>query len=179
MATLELNLPNPAAHAIIHTSKNAPPPHSIELHDGTARYEQLVIDPIKVTGGREYPEGQLHPLSRINFTKLYTVEKDVRVLNIGIINDQHSLSILEEHAGVKVWDVMNDPVKPPSQTMGRLSGETSPPVSQKGPLQVATRLETRNNSPSRPAAETQEVAESAQLRKAAGRVRDHRHGRMK
>lgn len=87
-ATLKPNLPERQQHAIIHTSKRCPDPYSYTAGDGTIVEEQLDKDPIKVRSEQRGPEGDLDPLSRLNYSKIYTVENFVRVLNIGIVEKQ-------------------------------------------------------------------------------------------
>lgn len=56
--------------------------------------EELTLDPIKVHGDHNKREGTLDPKSRIHFTKTYTVEKDVRVLNIGMVDEKSMPALL-------------------------------------------------------------------------------------
>ncbi|KAM0175293.1 hypothetical protein ACHAPF_005553 [Botrytis cinerea] len=85
-ATLKPNLPAPGRHTIIHTTPRAPEEHSYVASNGQSVYEHLVLDPIQVDSERSHePEGLLHPLSRLNYSKVYTVEHYVRVLNIGMV----------------------------------------------------------------------------------------------
>jgi hypothetical protein len=62
--------------------------------DGTPVFEQLSNDPIRVVSECNDTEGQLSPLSRINYTMPYVVEKDVRVLNIGIAHEMSMASLI-------------------------------------------------------------------------------------
>jgi hypothetical protein len=87
-ATLKPNLPNPQNHAIIYTTKTPPEELSYVAADGTVKREDLMKDPIRVNSELDGPEGNLGALSRINYSKIYTVEKDVRVLNIGIVSKE-------------------------------------------------------------------------------------------
>jgi len=93
-ATLKPNLVNRQQHAIIYTSKHAPEEYSYEGEDGTIVRESLEKDPIKVNAEQDGPEGILDPRSRINYSKIYTVEYDVRVLNIGKV-DPNSMDSLK------------------------------------------------------------------------------------
>ncbi|TEY62712.1 hypothetical protein BOTCAL_0158g00070 [Botryotinia calthae] len=84
-ATLKPNLSAPYRHTIIHTTPHAPEEHSY-VANGQPVYENLVLDPIQVESERSHePEGSLHPLSRLNYSKVYSVEHYVRVLNIGMV----------------------------------------------------------------------------------------------
>ena len=47
--------------------------------------ENLVKDPIRVQREQRDPEGDLGDASRIDYSKIYTVELFVRVLNIGMV----------------------------------------------------------------------------------------------
>ena len=78
-------MPDPENHAVIYTTEEPPAPLSISK-DGRVISETLTKDAIKVNSERKDKEGRLSPLSRIHYTKLYTVEKDVRVLNIGMVS---------------------------------------------------------------------------------------------
>lgn len=99
-ATLKYNLPEPSQHAIIYTSKHPPPEYSYRADNGQIVQEDLSKDPIKVVREQEGPEGGLDPLSRINYSKVYTVEYYVRVLNIGMVADE-SISSLIRNSIVK------------------------------------------------------------------------------
>ncbi|KAM3068127.1 hypothetical protein ACMFMG_011176 [Clarireedia jacksonii] len=92
-ATLKSNLPDPDNHAIIYTSNAVPEPYSYVDANGDLHSEELSKDPIKVVREQFDAEGELDAKSRINYTKPYTVEKDVRVLNIGLV-DNRSLKAL-------------------------------------------------------------------------------------
>jgi hypothetical protein len=93
-ATLKPNLPNPQEHAIIYTSENPPEECSYEEADGTIVRENLFKDPIKVKREHNGPEGDLGVLSRLNYSKIYTVENYVRVLNIGMVAEESLHSLL-------------------------------------------------------------------------------------
>jgi hypothetical protein len=70
------------------------------MSDGTVIYEELTLDPIRVNSEQKSPEGTLSPLSRVNFIQIYTVEKDIRVLNIGVISKE-CIPILEANSPLK------------------------------------------------------------------------------
>lgn len=93
-ATLKHNLPEPSQHAIIYTSDHAPAEHWYKAENGAIIQEHLSKDPISVIREQEGPEGDLDPLSRLNYSKIYTVEKNVRVLNIGRVADASMSSLL-------------------------------------------------------------------------------------
>ena len=54
-------------------------------------YEELSKDSIKVHREQKDDEGDLGTLSRLNYSKVYTVEKNLRVLNIGMVENIPSL----------------------------------------------------------------------------------------
>jgi hypothetical protein len=85
--TLKKKLPDPENHAIIHTSKEPPEQLSVVDEYGETIFEELTKDPIKVNSECTDREGMLSPQSRINYSKIYCVEKDVRVLNIGMVDE--------------------------------------------------------------------------------------------
>jgi len=93
-ATLKPNLPDPKSHAIIYTSEQCPEEHYGPDGNNIPRFEELVLDPIQVEphNKKDYL-CVLSPLSRINYTKVYTVEKDVRVFNIGMVKNTPSLEV--------------------------------------------------------------------------------------
>ncbi|KAH8774002.1 hypothetical protein BGZ57DRAFT_824038 [Hyaloscypha finlandica] len=95
-ATLKAHLPDPQNHAIIYTSKKCPPEVQKTDEDGTPVFEQLSKDPIRVVSESNDTEGQLSPLSRINYTKLYVVENHIRVLNIGIVHEMSMASLIAD-----------------------------------------------------------------------------------
>jgi len=93
-ATWKPNLPDRMQHAIIYTSEKAPPEHMFQAPDKTLVPENLIKDAIKVKSEHKGPEGHLDPLSRINYSKIYTVENYVRVLNIGVVVESSIPSLL-------------------------------------------------------------------------------------
>jgi Family of unknown function (DUF6590) len=93
-ATLKPNLPDRIEHAIIHTSSRVPQEQRHIMHDGTEVAENLIKDPIRVVSEQRDREGSLDPTSRIHYAKIYTVEKDVRVLNIGMVHKNSIASLL-------------------------------------------------------------------------------------
>ncbi|KAF7900669.1 uncharacterized protein EAF01_007971 [Botrytis porri] len=85
-ATLKPNLPAPRRHTIIHTTPQAPEVYSYSADDGQKISENIVLDPIQVNSERSHePEGLLKSLSRLNYSKVYTVEHYFCVLNIGMV----------------------------------------------------------------------------------------------
>ncbi|KAE8447121.1 hypothetical protein EG329_011105 [Mollisiaceae sp. DMI_Dod_QoI] len=94
-ATLKNNLPDPQQHAIIHTSKRPPPELCEYDNEGNVILrEALSKDPIRVVSELDDEYGDLGTYSRINYAKIYTVEKYVRVLNIGKVHDDSMESLL-------------------------------------------------------------------------------------
>ncbi|PQE16489.1 heterokaryon incompatibility protein [Rutstroemia sp. NJR-2017a BBW] len=94
-ATLKNNLPDPENHAIIYTTRSPPKPYSYQDDIKGLVTEQLLKDPIKVNSERTDKDGTLHERSRINYTKTYTVEKEVRVLNIGMVDKKSMVALME------------------------------------------------------------------------------------
>ncbi|PQE19809.1 heterokaryon incompatibility protein [Rutstroemia sp. NJR-2017a WRK4] len=94
-ATLKNNLPDPDNHAIIYTTKSPPAPYTYKDEaSGYVYSENLLKDPIRVISERTDKDGMLDPKSRINYTKTYTVEKDVRVLNIGMVDKKSMVALM-------------------------------------------------------------------------------------
>lgn len=56
--------------------------------------EALTKDPIRVVRENPDADGDLGDFSRINYAKIYTVEKYVRVLNLGKVHDDSIESLL-------------------------------------------------------------------------------------
>jgi hypothetical protein len=84
-ATLKANLPERHQHTIIYTSDLPPQEYSYVANDDTIVRENLTKDPIKVRREQEGPEGDLGAFSRLNYSKIYTIENYVRVLKIGMV----------------------------------------------------------------------------------------------
>ncbi|KAM3068124.1 hypothetical protein ACMFMG_011173 [Clarireedia jacksonii] len=100
--TLKANLPDADNHAIIFTSPQCPPLHSQYDQNGILQTEQLSKDPIKVRSElHNDPDGDLGKMSRLNYTKVYTVEKDVRILNIGMVEGK-SMNALRTDSPLKL-----------------------------------------------------------------------------
>jgi hypothetical protein len=56
--------------------------------------ENLSKDPIRVKREQTDAEGDLGELSRLNYSKIYTVENYVRVLNIGMVHQESMESLI-------------------------------------------------------------------------------------
>ncbi|PQE06561.1 camk kinase protein [Rutstroemia sp. NJR-2017a WRK4] len=93
-ATLKPNLPDPENHAIIYTSNHPPTLYSYRNTNGEVYSENIFKDPIRVVPEQSGREGELDERSRINYTKVYTVEHGVRVLNIGIVDKRSMVALL-------------------------------------------------------------------------------------
>ncbi|TGO22963.1 hypothetical protein BPAE_0149g00260 [Botrytis paeoniae] len=124
-ATLKPNLPAPLQHTIIHTTPEAPREHCYEASDGQWVYENLILDAIQVNSERIDSLGVLNPLSRLNYSKVYTVEHYVRVLNIGMVAS-NSIATLLEQSGWSQHANSTDaqrphPNLPPRKTSGQYS----------------------------------------------------------
>ncbi|KAF7953029.1 hypothetical protein EAE96_006251 [Botrytis aclada] len=87
-ATLKPNLPAPHSHAIIYTSPVCPNEHYYVTNDGCLKYENLVMSPIRVDSEQDDISGQLHPSSRLNYGRVYTVEHYARVFIIGMVTSE-------------------------------------------------------------------------------------------
>ncbi len=92
--------------------------------------ENLVKDPIRVVSEQDAPEGDLGDASRINYSRTYTVEKNVRVLNIGMVH-ANSLPALAANSLVKSQGIQK-PLKNPTPSRGAKS--TSQSRSRKPPF---------------------------------------------
>ncbi|KAF2685720.1 hypothetical protein K458DRAFT_248088, partial [Lentithecium fluviatile CBS 122367] len=68
-------------HAIMYTGDHPPPPLAPEYPRGP--YELGMGDPIRVIPYK--PWERMNPVSRVNFTKLYTVEHNVKVHMFGYV----------------------------------------------------------------------------------------------
>jgi len=73
---------NLSSHAIVYMSKEGD--KNPEPHAG----EDLILDPIRVVPKSD--RDKLHPDSRINYAKLYTVEHNVKVFFIGEVHKKSS-----------------------------------------------------------------------------------------
>jgi len=118
-ATLKQNLPDPHQHAIIYTSSR-PPAESCEYDsDGNITMrEQLSKDPIRVVRELDGERGDLGDLARLNYAKLYTVEKDVRVLNIGKVHEHSMESLLASCFFARPEDEPPQGPRKPKQSSG-------------------------------------------------------------
>jgi len=132
-ATLRPNLPDAQQHAIIYTSPQPPAELCVYDSDGNiAASENLTKKPIRVISECKGPDGDLGPLSRINYAKLYTVEKYVRILNIGKVHDDSMEDLL---ASCFFTRPANEPPQGPRKSSSRgsrgkaqdksVAGETS------------------------------------------------------
>ncbi|PQE16481.1 pfs domain protein [Rutstroemia sp. NJR-2017a BBW] len=92
-ATLKHNLPDVQQHTMIYTTENPPEPHWYYAEDGSVVREQLTKVPIRVVSQQSSPEGELDPKSRLNYSKIYTVEHYVRVLNIGMVHNDSMIAL--------------------------------------------------------------------------------------
>ncbi|PQE23492.1 pfs domain protein [Rutstroemia sp. NJR-2017a BVV2] len=93
-ATLKYNLPDVQEHTMIYTTEEPPAPHSYIAEDGSLVQEQLTKIPIRVVREQPDAEGNLDPKSRLNYSKIYTVEHYVRVLNIGMVHNNSMTSLV-------------------------------------------------------------------------------------
>ena len=93
--TLKDRLPDAKQHAIIYTGTEVPDLEYYTAADGRLVVEDLEKDPIQVVSEETYKEAHLLPASRLNYSKIYTVENYVRVLNIGMVHRNSIPSLLE------------------------------------------------------------------------------------
>jgi hypothetical protein len=77
--------------------------------------ENLSKDPIKVRQEQQAIEGDLGTMSRINYSKIYTVEHYVKVLNIGMV-EVKSLPTLIRNSHVRRADPIEKPRRHPSRS---------------------------------------------------------------
>jgi hypothetical protein len=125
-ATLKPKLPERQQHAIIYTSEQVPEELSYKAPDGTIMRECLVKSPIKVIPERVDADGQfysLHPASRINYSKIYTVENYVRVLNIGKVDKNSHQSFLDDSMLSTLLRPSERPEKQPAKGRKRSRNE--------------------------------------------------------
>ncbi|KAH7348831.1 hypothetical protein BKA65DRAFT_268549 [Rhexocercosporidium sp. MPI-PUGE-AT-0058] len=95
-ATLKPNLPDASEHAIIYTSTWPPEPHVLRDSAGNIiQREELHKDPIRVIREGKDDDQDLSITSRLNYSKIYTVENYVRVLNIGIVHPNFMESLAQ------------------------------------------------------------------------------------
>ena len=113
-------LPDHQQHAIIYTSSSPPPELSYTAEDGTVVKENLTKDSIKVKREQRGPEGDLGTCSRLNYSKIYTIEQYCTVLNIGMVADEWMITLLN-----------NSLVRPRSPAK-RPRKNPPPPEKQKG-----------------------------------------------
>ena len=76
---------NIAGHAVIHTSDTKP--YTLREEKGIIKRP---IEVIKATGDQ-----QLHPMSRLNFLKSYTVEYNEKVMDVGGVSAESMPDLLE------------------------------------------------------------------------------------
>lgn len=72
-------------HAIIYTGNRVPATRPGEMP--TKQNEAPMRDPVHVVPTR--PEDSLDPMSRINYEKVYTIEKNWKFLDFGQVDGQH------------------------------------------------------------------------------------------
>jgi hypothetical protein len=98
-------------HAIIYTSSEEPRELQMTLDDGRTIYENLSKDAIKVVREQDHDTANLGIFSRLNYSKIYTVEYSALVLNIGMVH-QGSMMALLKSSWVKP---RKEPPQPPRQ----------------------------------------------------------------
>jgi len=114
-ATLKPNLPDANQHAIIYTSSSPPDEYWYEADDSSIVSENLTKDPIKVKRENYGPEGDLGTMARINYSKIYTIEHYVRVMNIGMVANDCMVSLIN-NSFVKRHEPIEKPRKHKSRS---------------------------------------------------------------
>jgi hypothetical protein len=71
-------------HSIIHTSSAPPAPKSNEAPD-VASGERPMLNPIRVRPRKR--TDKMDPMSRLNYSKMYTVEHNVKVYDFGTVHE--------------------------------------------------------------------------------------------
>jgi hypothetical protein len=113
---LKSNLPDANQHAIIYTSSAPPAEYWYTASDNSIVRERLTKDPIKVRRDQKDPEGDLGNRSRINYSKIYTIEHYVKVLNIGMVEENWIPTLLASSMVRR-----NSPIQPPARHPPRSS----------------------------------------------------------
>jgi len=91
-------------HAIVYTEyQGVGPPRALPGEEGINKR------PLRMKPNMDHPESRLDKASRINFGKVYAIEHNVRVLNIGKISDE------DMHLLVHYYRIASD-VNPPTST---------------------------------------------------------------
>jgi len=122
---LKPNLPERQKHAIIHTTETPPDEKWYYATDRSVVQENLIKDPIRVRREQRGPEGDLGVTSRINYSKIYTVENYVRVLNIGMVHPNSMQSLINNSYLKEVHDPPERPTDfPPRATSSRADSST-------------------------------------------------------
>lgn len=85
-ATLKPKLKSIDMHAAAYSHTGKP-----KLQPG----EELLIAPFPIIVETDVPSAEIDPMSRINFSKIYTVEHNVGVCNVGRIEPTHIDRLLE------------------------------------------------------------------------------------
>jgi hypothetical protein len=91
---------------------------------GNMVWESLSRDPIKVKREQSGPEGDLGVYSRLNYSKVYTVENYVRVLKIGMV-DKDSLQSLKHNSYI------NPGLPPPEPSSSKDKSSKDKPSKEK------------------------------------------------
>jgi hypothetical protein len=63
--------------------------------------EKIIKNPIAVRPARE--DQKLHPMSRINFGKIYTIEHNVKVMNVGKVADESLYNLWHYFINTHRW----------------------------------------------------------------------------
>lgn len=84
---------NPSTHAIIHMRGSRA--SSLELEYGMTK-QLIAVDPA-------YPGIHLDPVTRLNFSKVYTVEHTVKTMNIGRVTEE-SMPLFDGY-----WQTQSNP----------------------------------------------------------------------
>ena len=88
---------NKAEHGIVYTGKKAPSPLPSEL----PRRGEVGMQPIPIRIDPDDPTQKLQNESRINYGKVYTVEHNIKVHSVGMVNREALLALLGQFQ--QVW----------------------------------------------------------------------------
>ena len=129
-----------------------PADHAAVVQEGTtaARHsgENLVHEPIEVK--IEDRDVSIHAMSRINFAKIYTVEHNIKVRNVGRVTSE-SLQEIERHflkaLGIPLLRPAPEPDPTNSEISSVLTPDTSPPFTPTEPFPPSNTLQLPEKSP--------------------------------
>jgi hypothetical protein len=89
------------SHAIIHTGREPPEPKPNELPGPD---ERAMLEPIRVVSIKK--TDTMDPMSRVDFSKIYTVEHNVKVYDFGSVHEEERAFL--RHQFNWVWRIRED-----------------------------------------------------------------------